>query len=282
MQIAFEDRGMIVGFNESSVLLIADLHLGFEKDLEERGVEVPSQHGQMITRIENLVRKHSVSTLYIVGDVKHSIFPDVSYNWETIPSFMEALAELTDIVIIPGNHDGDLETFLPRSVQLEAPTGISVSGSEERLGVLHGHAWPSIDVLEADVIVCGHNHPVIRRLKDASVKDLGRGGRIRSGRTVPAVVRSRLDRNCVKKHLRLQEDSDESHATLVTLPTFNELFRGVAVNSPESIFYGPLYENECVSLEDSQVLSTTGIFLGDVSWLRGQFNEMIKSRQRSK
>lgn len=277
MEIVFDDRAMVVKLGEDPILLIADLHLGFEKDLEQRGVIVPSQHGRMLERIEKLVNKYKTSVLYVVGDVKHSILPDVSYNWETIPEFMEILAGISKTVIIPGNHDGNLETFLPRSVHLVEHSGISLENNMGQLGMLHGHSWPSSNVLEADVIVTGHNHPVIRRLKDVSSQDLGRGGRVRYGRTVPVVIKSRLDRNCVRRHLGMSEVSGESSATLVTLPTFNELFRGVAVNSPESEFYGPLYENRCVSLADSDIFSIGGIFLGKVFRSRERFNEMIKS-----
>jgi putative SbcD/Mre11-related phosphoesterase len=278
MELAFEDRAMIVRFSETSVLLITDLHLGFEEDLEEQGVGIPPQHGGMLSRIGRLVDKHETSALYVIGDVKHTILTDVSYNWEVIPEFMESLADLTKTTVIPGNHDGDLSAFLPRSVELVHHSGLVVGDELERIGVLHGHSWPSANLLDTKVIVIGHNHPVVRRVRDVSSQPLGRNGRIRYGRTIPVVLKSKLDRNCVRRELGILEVPENSQATLVTLPTFNEMFGGVAVNSPRSTFYGPLFENGCASLEDSEAYSIEGIFLGKVSWLREQSNEMIKSR----
>jgi putative SbcD/Mre11-related phosphoesterase len=278
MEVVFEDRAMIVRFSESSVLLVTDLHLGFEEDLEERGVGIPPQHGTMLSRISRLVDKHETSAVYVIGDVKHTILTDVSYNWEVIPDFMGRLSDLVQTTVIPGNHDGDLSAFLPRSVELAHHSGLAVGDELERIGVLHGHSWPSSEVLEAKLIVMGHNHPVVRRLRDASSQPLGREGRIRYGRTIPVVLKSKLDRNCVRRELGMLEVPEDSQATLVTLPTFNEMFSGVAVNSPRSTFYGPLFENGCASLVDSEAYSTDGIFLGGVSWLREQSNEMIKSR----
>ena len=278
MEITFEDRAMVVRFTEESILLLADLHLGFENELEERGVIVPPQHERMFQRIRNLVDSHEPSTMYIVGDVKHSILPDVNYNWEVIPQFIESLLELARVVIVPGNHDGDLQAFLPRSAMMSDSNGITVRESEGALGLVHGHAWASSEVLDADVIVTAHNHPVIRRVHNVSNDTIGRDGRMRYGRTIPVVVKSKLDRNCVRRELGMLEIPDERPASLFTLPTFNEMFSGVAVNTPTSAFHGPFFENGCAMLESSEVFSAAGVYLGEVSWLREQFNETIKSR----
>ncbi len=278
MEIVFEDRAMVVHFTEESILLLADLHLGFERELEERGVIVPSQHKSMLPRIKQLVDSHKTSTICIVGDIKHSIFPDINYNWEVIPEFMESLLEIAKVVIVPGNHDGDLQAFLPRSVVMSDSSGISVDRPDEKLGVFHGHAWAAPELLDADVMVTAHNHPVIRRMRNVSIESIGREGRMRYGRTIPVVVKSRLDRNCVRRELGMLEIPDEPPASLFTLPTFNEMFSGVAVNTPTSAFHGPFFENGCALLGASEVFSTTGVYLGEVSWLREQFNETIKSR----
>ena len=63
------------------------------------------------------------------------------------------------------------------------------------MGLLHGHSWPSSFVLDAKMMVVGHNHPTIRRFRDASVPEIGRSSRRRFGGIVPVIIQSKLDKN---------------------------------------------------------------------------------------
>jgi hypothetical protein len=75
----------------------------------------------------------------------------------------------------------------------------------------------------------------------------------------------------------LEVPSDDE-CILITLPSFNELLSGVSINYPKSEFQGPLFENQCANLLDSEAFSVDGIFLGSVKWLQERFNEMIESK----
>ena len=279
MKTIFDDRGMIVTYDDTSVLLISDIHLGFEEDLaERRGVQFPPQHPVILERIERLLKKHNISHLFIIGDVKHTILTDSYYNWEIIPEFMETLVKQVKTTVIPGNHDGDLKALLPRDVTITDVRGVLVGPKSEQIGFLHGHSWPSADVLEAEMIVVGHNHPTIRRFRDASVPEIGRPSRRRYAGTVPVVLKTKLDKNCVRNAMGILEIQDDIGCILITLPSFNELLSGISVNYPKSEFLGPIFENKCALLSESEVHSTDGIYLGSVEWLRERFNEMIKSK----
>ena len=278
METIFDDRGLVITQDDGVVLLISDLHLGYEEELaENRGVQFPPQHPIILERIEILVKNHKVSHLFIIGDVKHTILTDSFYNWEIIPEFMEALTDHLDVTIIPGNHDGDLQALLPRDVEVTSVRGHLTGSKDEQVGLLHGHSWPNPEILDAKLIVMGHNHPAIRRFRDASVPEIGRGSRRRYAGTVPIVVKSVLDKNCVRRAMNILEFPDDPESTLVTLPSFNELLSGISVNYPKTKFQGPFFENQCVNFIGSEVFSTDGIFLGSVDWLREKFNEMIKS-----
>ena len=279
METIFDDRGLIIAHNDTSVLLISDIHLGFEEALaDDRGVQFPPQHPIILERIENLVKKYSVSHLFIIGDVKHTILADSYYNWEILPEFMENLVNSVETTVVPGNHDGNLKALLPRNVNITDVHGVMTGPKKSKIGLLHGHAWPSPDVLDAKMIVIGHNHPTIRRFRDASVPEIGRSSRRRFAGTVPVVVKSKLDKNCVRNAIGVLEAPTDNESVLITLPSFNELLSGVSINYPTSEFQGPLFENRCASFLDSEVFSIDGIFLGSVKWLRERFNEMIKSK----
>ncbi|MFX1607020.1 MAG: metallophosphoesterase [Promethearchaeota archaeon] len=279
MKTIFDDRGMIITYNDASVLLISDIHLGYEEELaESRGVKFPPQHPVILERIERLLKKHNISHLFVIGDVKHTILTDSYYNWEIIPEFMETLVKQVKTTVIPGNHDGDLKALLPRNVIVTDVRGILTGPKSEQVGLLHGHSWPASDILGAKMIVVGHNHPTIRRFRDASVPEIGRASRRRYAGTVPVVLKTKLDKNCVRRAMGVLEIPDDTECILITLPSFNELLSGISINYPKSEFQGPLFENQCAILSESKVHSADGIYLGTVEWLRERFNEMIKSK----
>ncbi len=278
MEIIFEDRGLIIRGDSVSALIISDLHLGIEEEIsEERGIHFPLQDVIILERIKSLVRKYELYSLYIVGDVKHTILTDIPYNWDIIPEFMQNLTEIVDTVIIPGNHDGNLESLLPHRVELADVHGILIGESDERIGLLHGHAWPASELLEASRFIAGHNHPAVSRFRTVSKPEIGRGDRRRYVGSVPVVLNSKLSKNCVRKRLGMLEIPDDDMATLTTLPSFNQLISGITVNSPRSEFQGPLFENSCVDVLESEIYSTDGLYLGTIGWMRERFNEMIKS-----
>jgi len=283
MEIVFEDRGLIIRGNNLSALIISDLHLGIEEEIsEERGIHFPLQDVSILERIKSLVRKYELSYLYIVGDVKHTILTDIPYNWDIIPEFMETLVEIVETVIIPGNHDGNLESLLPRSVELADVHGIVIGKGDERIGLLHGHAWPAPELLEASRFIAGHSHPAVSRFRTVSKPEIGRSDRRRYAGSVPVVLNSKLSKNCIRQRLGMLEIPDDNIAILTTLPSFNQLISGIAVNSPRSEFQGPLFENSCVDVLESEIYSTDGLYLGTIGWMRERFNEMIKSKPESK
>jgi len=222
----------------------------------------------MISRLKHLIHTYNIDRLFIIGDVKHSIMVDSAYNWSVVPEFMDELSAFVKIVIIPGNHDGDLEAILPRSVVLGSVQGTIFSDNGYSVGLIHGHAWPSREVLDSDLIVMGHTHPAIKREKRVTAPDLGRTERIRSLAWIPVILRSRLDKQCVRMKMGIEEETKDSEGKLLVLPGFNPLLTGISINRIDSELQGPFYTNGCIDFLDSDVLSTQGVFLGKVKLLR--------------
>ncbi|MHA1480366.1 MAG: metallophosphoesterase [Candidatus Thorarchaeota archaeon] len=273
METILDDKALVLQTEDCTALVITDLHLGYEVDLADRtGAIFPSQHQIMLKRIESLTKKYRVEKIYILGDIKHTITVDSQYNWEVIPEFMNTVSKLGEIKIIPGNHDGDLRALLPRHVKICDVRGIVIENDTDSVGLMHGHAWPSVDLLETKVLVAGHNHPTVRRLKNVSSPKIGRPERYRPADIVPVVLRSNLDKNCVRNHLGTLNLDEEDKGTLVTLPSFNELITGVYVNRPDVGLIGPLFGNECADYLTSKVYSVDGIYLGTIESLQSQFN----------
>ena len=282
MEIILEDRGLIIRSNSVSALVISDLHLGIEEEIsEERGIHFPLQDTIIIERVNTLVRKYELSKLYITGDIKHTILTDTPYNWEILPEFMQSLTEIVETVVIPGNHDGDLVSLLPRNIELVDVHGIVIGTGDERVGLYHGHSWPAPELLEASLIIAGHTHPSVSRFRTVSKPEIGRSDRRRYAGSVPVVLNSELRKNCVRQFLGMLKIPDDDKATLTTLPSFNQLISGIAVNSPRSEFQGPIFENSCVDVLETEIFSIDGLYLGTIGWMRERFNEMIKSKPES-
>jgi putative SbcD/Mre11-related phosphoesterase len=278
MEMIFEDRGLVLQGESLSALVISDLHLGIEEEIsEDKGIHFPLQDANIFDRIKTIVERYKLSHLYITGDVKHTIMTDIPYNWDILPEFMENISEIAETVVIPGNHDGDLESLLPRSIELTDVRGIVIGDGEEKIGLYHGHSWPAPELLETSRIIAGHTHPAVIRFRTVSRPKIGRSDRRRYAGSVPVVLKSGISKNCIRRQQGMLEMSDDEKGVLITLPSFNQLVSGTAVNSPKSEFQGPIFDNSCASISETEIFSIEGLFLGTVGWMKERFNEMIKS-----
>ncbi|MCF2135642.1 MAG: metallophosphoesterase [Candidatus Thorarchaeota archaeon] len=266
MKIIFEDRAMLISGTAKTVLLIADIHLGYHIEMEHRiGAVFPPQHQEILERIRRLIDKYNVQTTYILGDLKHSIGADESYNWEAIPEFIKRLQRSSDLVIIPGNHDGDLYALLPRQTSIADIHGIMVTEEPPYIAALHGHAWPSEQALAANILVIGHNHPsigitrVARTHSQVPIR--------RSAGSLPAIIKTRLEKNCVRQHIGADKIQDDPVGTLIVLPSFNTLASGNRINRPDMTLQGPLFERGCAETHTAEVYSIDNVYLGTIESL---------------
>ena len=276
MELLFDDRAVILCFDGFTLLVVADLHLGFESELLKRkGVAFPMQHPMILKRLTTLIEKYEVEMLCILGDVKHTLGADCQYNWESVPEFLMALQNIVELYVIPGNHDGDLEALMPRNMKLENVRGRIIENASTSVGLFHGHAWPSSELLSAKMFIIGHNHPTLHRYKMVSAPNTGRPQRKRFGGIVPIVIKSRLDKNCVRQYIGSDVVQNDRFGTLISLPSFNELLAGIAVNRSESKLSGPIFEKKCVNFLSSEVYSIDEIYLGTVENIRQRADEMV-------
>jgi putative SbcD/Mre11-related phosphoesterase len=277
MEILLENRCLIVRSNALNALLVSDIHLGFHVELERNtGVKFPPEHPSLLAELRAIIRKHSISALYIIGDLKHTVVPDSSYDWEIVPEFMREVSKDVDTMIIPGNHDGTIEALLPRKVKVADVHGLVIGEDNDSIALTHGHAWPSADLLRSPVMVIGHNHPSLNRIRTVSTRLDGRQNRRRSVGFMPVSLRSRLNKNCVRNNIGVPEDPDDPEGILITLPSFNTLISGVQVNLPGSKLQGPIFESGCAEFGSSEVYSADGVLLGTVDRLRASTDETIK------
>jgi len=75
-----------------------------------------------------------------------------------VPEFLSHLADLAEIDILPGNHDGGLADLVHEGAELHSSSGLVLDG----VGYFHGHTWPHPELFEAERLVAAHLHPSIR------------------------------------------------------------------------------------------------------------------------
>jgi putative SbcD/Mre11-related phosphoesterase len=227
------------------VLCVADLHIGYEIELRESGFNVPDQTQAMLSA---LIEMEEGDSLVILGDLKHSIPTTRAGETLRISRLLRALAErFSEVTMIAGNHDGAIEKSLPDSVRFVSHGGTRISS----IGMVHGHSWPSEEVMKAKTLVWGHLHPCVRmydRLGAAiSMKCWLRGP------THPETISKRYGA------IRTVES--------IVMPSFNHLLTGTPVNEGRDHNLSPLTRSGFVAIEEQRGCTLDGVDLGVVSGL---------------
>jgi len=246
---------LFINIAKERVLVAADLHLGIEAELASGGVGLPSQMPRVKERLIELIHQHDPDRLVLLGDVKHNVPVAAWQEWRELPEFFADLAKLTRVEIVPGNHDGDIEGMVPPEVTVHDAKGL-VLGRRRRVGLIHGHAWTSPEVLKVELLVAAHNHPAVE-FRD----ELG-------ARTIePVWLRCRLEPKKLPK--KLQDAIKGDGPGLLVMPAFSELVGGGAINRaiPEELL-GPMFKAGAVKLKEAEVHLLDGTFLGTVAALK--------------
>lgn len=228
---------------DENILVVADLHIGIEEEFKEAGFILPSQTRKMVDLLVSILKKTEPDRLVILGDAKHNIPKTSRQEWSEVPDLMQAILEYVDeIEILPGNHDGGIRRIVPDSVRI----GISKGSAIGNVGLFHGHAWPSEDVMRSKVAIMAHNHPVI-----LFVDKLG----------------MRTSKRCwMRANFRRKSDRyKKMPKELVIMPAFNEFCGGTPINDPKSKLLGPVLSNKFLVLKKSKVHLLDGTYLGILS-----------------
>jgi len=271
------EPALLLRHGKERVVVVGDLHIGWEVTLAQQGIHVPSQTSKMLERLRKIVQDEKPSRLVMLGDVKHSVTGAELEEWRDVPEFFEALLKIVpSIQVISGNHDGNLEPLTPSQVELKGPTGIALW---ERFGLLHGHAWPSPAVLGCETLIMGHLHPAIT-LRDALGYRLTRPAWV----TVPCDAKKLLRGTMKAAGVSMRGDLEEVLAhkfgvklkatRCVFLPPFNDFLGGRPINSKRieethaGERLGPILRSGAIDMDEAEVHLLDGTYLGHVRQLK--------------
>jgi putative SbcD/Mre11-related phosphoesterase len=256
---------------QHKTLIIADLHLGWEINLAQKGIHIPSQTTKILQKLLRIISITNPHTLIILGDVKHTIAKAEPGEWKDIPEFFEAIsAEIDDVRVIRGNHDGTLEPLLPKSVALYPSTGIAL----DSVGLFHGHTWPAKKLLNSKILIMGHVHPTLSfrdalgfRITTPVWIKIG----LNNGKLETPRLKSRHSKTTTPRDANGKHTGKPRVKQLLIIPCFNDFLGGRPINKKgeNKGHIGPLLRSEATNIEKAQVYLLDGTFLGTVGQLRG-------------
>ena len=261
---------------KTRTLLISDLHIGWELELQEKGIHVPSQTGKILDKLIAILTDAKPDALVVLGDVKYSVVASEFGEWRDIPEFFKQLQPYVDkIAIVRGNHDANLEPLLPENVDILPATGAVIGD----VGVFHGHKWPSPELLGCTTLVIGHLHPVVV-FRDPVGYKLTRQVWMRADVDNQVLARVLLQKanvkvkgtveETLKSHFNLTPKTSE----LYVMPSFNDFLGGRPINEYRSTemgdeaLIGPVLRSKAVNVEDSELYLLDGTYLGTLRQLR--------------
>lgn len=265
--------------NNEKTVVVADLHIGWEVSLAEEGVHVPSQTAKLQKKLSEIIRRVKPTRMLFLGDVKHTIAKAEVEEWRDVPQLFESISkEVNEILVIPGNHDGNLEPLLPENVKTLPLTGTKIGDT----GFFHGHTWPSPELLACKNLVIGHLHPIVV-FRDPL------GFRITSQVWIEAKCSSLELAKALLKRLKIKIEKGKDIANtfrkkfgvvlkvdkLFVMPAFNDFLGGQPINTGSMYqeekyrdFIGPILRSGAVDIGEAEVYMLDGTYLGRISQLK--------------
>lgn len=133
-------------------MVIADLHLGFEGIMAEKGIFIPKfQFEEIMKRLE---REKEEEILIILGDLKHEFSSTTYHEFSEVREFFSwAKENFSKVYLVRGNHDNFIAP-LCRKFGVEFLEELSLSN----FFFIHGHKDKE---LPYGYIILAHEHPAI-------------------------------------------------------------------------------------------------------------------------
>lgn len=139
-------------------LIITDLHIGFEDKLTQNKIFVGKNTilNESLEEIRSLIDSQKPDDLILLGDIKSGINRISKSEWSEVPHILQELQKKIDVILIPGNHDANIQQLVPEGVTLVSSVGMIL----ENVLLTHGHTIPPENFAHVDKIIMGHVHPV--------------------------------------------------------------------------------------------------------------------------
>ena len=243
--------------------------------LQEKGIHVPSQTPKLLKKLTALLSKYKPDALLILGDVKYTVVKAELGEWRDIPDFFTELKNhISDIGIVRGNHDANLEPLLPENVKLLPATGTIIGD----VGLFHGHKWPSPTLLKCKTLMMGHLHPVVV-FRDPAGFRITRQVWIKAKCNTDGLSKILLQKHgvkiegtpeaTVKKHYNFNPKASQ----IFIMPSFNDFLGGRPINETKprkegqtQTMIGPVLRSETVDMDNAEIYLLDGTYNSEITF----------------
>lgn len=163
--------GLALWLKKEKILIVNDLHLGYEEVLHRKGILVPKfQIQEILSQFQSILEKVKPDKIIINGDLKHEFGRVLRQEWKDVLFLFDFLLrdkknikknnfKEPEIIIIQGNHDPIIKPIAEKR-------GVKVV-KEYRSGdllIAHGDELVKTEAnvkTEAKRIIIGHEHPAV-------------------------------------------------------------------------------------------------------------------------
>ena len=161
-----EIKNKAIWLRKERVLVIGDLHLGYEESLSEKGTAVPREtFKEMLSEIRDLL-KLKPKEVIILGDLKHEFGKILKQEWNDVLELTRLIKKSSALVVLKGNHDKIIGPILEKE-KIPLVDEYFMGG----VCFLHGNKIPeSKKFKKSKIILIGHEHPAIE-LSDGVKKE---------------------------------------------------------------------------------------------------------------
>lgn len=143
---------------KEKILIIADLHIGYEEALNKQGILIPRfQYKETEERLRKILEKTKPKLIIINGDIKHEFGTISETEWRHTLRILDLLLQYGKVILLKGNHDTILGPIAKkRNVEIKDFFAFN------DIYICHGHKIPkNKEYKKAKIILIGHEHPAV-------------------------------------------------------------------------------------------------------------------------
>ncbi len=172
---------------KENILVIGDVHLGYEDALRKQGVFMPRfQFKDTIERLEKIfallqqrnkngsshskseIENRKLEAIVVNGDLKHDFGTISEQEWRDILKLLDFLLQHSEqVILVKGNHDVKLSP-IARKRSIIVVENIAINDKF----ICHGHIVPdSSEFGKSKIVIVGNEHPAVS-LRDGARAEL--------------------------------------------------------------------------------------------------------------
>ena len=202
-------------------LIISDIHIGYEEELNKKGILIPRlSFIEIGKRLEKIMKevKGKIDTIIINGDIKHEFGTISEQEWRETIKIIDYLSQYGKLYLVRGNHDKTLGPIADKK-NIELVESYTIGD----ILIAHGDTIIKTDN-KIKTIIIGHEHPAVSIKED----------------------------NRLEKYKCFLKGKYEKK-TLIVMPSFNPVTEGTDITKSEPLspyLQGDLREFEVYIVSD--------------------------------